>query len=87
MKTRKVITVLWVASVVGGCAQSSTVVTTPQNRMAPTNGSTISKHTTYMNGAMLPNGAILANGAVLANGAIRAVALKALASRPLAKKN
>jgi hypothetical protein len=87
MKTRKIIIVLWVASVVGGCAQSSTVVTTPENRVGTSNGPNVSKGTTFMNGAQLPNGAILANGAVLANGANRAVALKALASRPLAKKN
>jgi uncharacterized lipoprotein YbaY len=93
MKIRNIIAVLWMASVMGGCAQSSTIVTAPANRLTSSNAPTVSKHTTYMNGATLqngaslPNGAQLPNGTSLPNGKSCTLALTNLATRPLAKKD
>jgi hypothetical protein len=104
MDTRNIIALLWVASILGGCVQGSSVGTVRADRVAPSNDSTVSKDaTTFLNGAILPNGVTLDNGVIIGNGAIfangtilgngtlqgpsRAVALTALASRPLAKKD
>jgi hypothetical protein len=81
MKTRNIITLLWVATVLGGCAQGSSVGSLPANRVTQSNGANVSKNTTFINGAMFPNGASLPNGAS------RALALTNLATRPLAKKD
>ena len=81
MKTRNIIAVLCVVSVLAGCAQSGSIGTVPANHVTQSNAQSVAKGTTFMNGA------ILANGITLANGASRALALKALASRPLTKKD
>ena len=87
MKTRNIITLLGVATVLGGCAQGSSVGTLPANRVTQSNGAPVSKGTTFMNGTILRNGAQLPNGAMFPNGASRAIALTNLATRPLAKKD
>jgi hypothetical protein len=82
MKTRNVIIILSLATVLGGCVHDASVGTMSNNRVQynghSLNGRTLNGH--ELNGRSL-------NGINLKNSINQALALKDLASRPLAKKN